>query len=48
MDGVEVERWETDEPSARGIEGRQRMEIIRDDIHRRVRSLVSQLISTTS
>lgn len=36
VDGVEVERWETDEPSERGIEGEERMNLIRDDIHARV------------
>lgn len=43
VEGVTVERWETDEPSLRGIEGRQRMEIIRDDIRTRVRELASRL-----
>ena len=44
-EGVSVERWETDEPSARGIEGRERMEIIRDDIHARVSELKRRLLS---
>ncbi|GAA1740679.1 low molecular weight phosphatase family protein [Rothia terrae] len=42
VDGVEVERWETDEPSERGIEGEERMNLIRDDIHARVQNLVQQ------
>ncbi len=44
-DGVAVERWETDEPSERGIEGRERMELIREDIHARVRALKDRLLS---
>jgi arsenate-mycothiol transferase len=36
-----VERWDTDEPSHRGIDGIERMRLIRDDIERRVRSLGS-------
>lgn len=43
VEGVTVERWETDEPSLRGVEGRQRMEIIRDDIRTRVMELASRL-----
>ena len=27
-----VENWDTDEPSARGIEGLERMRLVRDDI----------------
>ncbi|AJT42187.1 low molecular weight phosphatase family protein [Psychromicrobium lacuslunae] len=34
--GVEQERWLTDEPSARGIEGMARMRLIREDIASRV------------
>lgn len=44
-EGVTVERWATDEPSARGIEGRERMELIREDIHARVRKLKDRLLS---
>lgn len=43
--GVTVERWETDEPSDRGIEGRERMELVRDDIHAHVRELKNRLLS---
>ncbi|GHD13036.1 arsenate-mycothiol transferase ArsC [Zhihengliuella salsuginis] len=44
VDGVEIERWETDEPSLRGIEGRERMELVRDDIHARVKELKARLL----
>lgn len=45
IDGVAIETWETDEPSLRGIEGRERMELVRDDIHRRVRELRDRLLA---
>lgn len=38
-----VETWETDEPSTRGIEGMERMRLIRDDIHHRVTNLLREL-----
>lgn len=38
-----VETWETDEPSARGIEGMERMRLVRDDIRKRVLRLRSEL-----
>ncbi|SDS72717.1 low molecular weight phosphatase family protein [Corynebacterium timonense] len=38
-----LERWRTDEPSARGIEGMERMRLIRDDIDARVRTLLREL-----
>ena len=38
-----IERWETDEPSLRGIGGAARMNIIRDDIDARVGALASEL-----
>lgn len=44
LDGVAVEVWETDEPSLRGIEGRERMELVRDDIHARVLELKARLL----
>ncbi|MBV1778760.1 low molecular weight phosphatase family protein [Paeniglutamicibacter sp. ABSL32-1] len=47
LDGVRVETWETDEPSARGIEGRERMELVRDDIHARVKDLAARLLGST-
>ncbi|WP_443110965.1 arsenate-mycothiol transferase ArsC [Arthrobacter sp. CAL618] len=45
VQGVEVEIWETDEPSLRGIEGRDRMVLVRDDIHARVKGLRERLLS---
>ncbi|AGF72255.1 low molecular weight phosphatase family protein [Corynebacterium halotolerans] len=38
-----LERWVTDEPSHRGIEGLGRMRLIRDDIDARVRTLLGEL-----
>ena len=46
IDGVEIEIWETDEPSLRGIEGRARMEMLRDDIHARVIDLKNRLLAS--
>ena len=45
VDGMRatIERWETDEPSLRGIEGDERMDLIRDDISARVAVLASEL-----
>ncbi|AIY00817.1 arsenate reductase [Arthrobacter sp. PAMC 25486] len=45
VEGVTMEVWETDEPSTRDIEGRERMELIRDDIHARVRDLRLRLLA---
>lgn len=42
--GTRLERWETDEPSLRGIEGLERMRLIRDDIGRRVAHLLTELV----
>ena len=42
-----IETWDTDEPSARGIEGVERMRLVRDDIDGRVRILATQLITGT-
>jgi arsenate-mycothiol transferase len=41
--GTPVEVWDTDEPSERGIEGVERMRLVRDDIARRVDELAAQL-----
>lgn len=41
----DIETWETDEPSARGIEGIERMRLVRDDILTRVRALAGELTS---
>ena len=38
-----VERWETDEPSRRGIGGAERMDLIRDELDQRVRALLAEL-----
>lgn len=38
------EIWETDEPSARGIEGMERMRLVRDDIAARVQGLCAELV----
>lgn len=42
--GTELENWDTDEPSERGIEGIERMRLVRDDIRRRVEKLHSRLV----
>jgi arsenate-mycothiol transferase len=42
-EGTHFEVWETDEPSERGIEGMERMRLVRDDINVRVRKLYSEL-----
>ncbi|WP_308114028.1 arsenate-mycothiol transferase ArsC [Kineosporia corallincola] len=41
--GTPVVTWETDEPSARGIEGMERMRLVRDDITTRVTTLLREL-----
>lgn len=38
-----IDRWITDEPSKRGIEGEERMRLVRDDIRQRVQVLGQQL-----
>lgn len=42
-DGTPVESWDTDEPSERGIEGMERMRLVRDDIAGRVDGLLARL-----
>lgn len=39
-----LERWVTDEPSKRGIEGMERMRLVRDDIDAKVRALVGDVL----
>lgn len=39
-----IERWETDEPSTRGITGMERMRLVRDDIDQRVTQLSQALL----
>lgn len=41
--GTRFETWDTDEPSTQGIEGIQRMRLLRDDIDARVQQLNTQL-----
>jgi arsenate-mycothiol transferase len=41
--GAQLEKWETDEPSDRGIDGIERMRLVRDDIAIRVRALAAEL-----
>lgn len=41
--GTRFENWDTDEPSERGIDGIERMRLVRDDIASRVRVLADQL-----
>ena len=42
-DGTMLENWDTDEPSERGIDGIERMGLVRDDISERVKDLQSRL-----
>ncbi|MCS3779692.1 arsenate-mycothiol transferase ArsC [Tsukamurella ocularis] len=41
--GVRLVNWDTDEPSERGIDGIERMRLIRDDIAARVVALTAEL-----
>lgn len=41
--GTAFENWDTDEPSERGIDGIERMRLVRDDIARRVGELHDRL-----
>ncbi|BBY50468.1 putative arsenate reductase [Mycolicibacterium arabiense] len=43
LPGTRVENWDTDEPSERGIDGIERMRLIRNDIDERVRQLLHAL-----
>lgn len=42
-DGVTLVNWDTDEPSERGIDGIERMRLVRDDIAARVTALAAEL-----
>jgi arsenate-mycothiol transferase len=42
-EGKRFEVWETDEPSERGIEGMERMRLVRDEIKARVQKLYTEL-----
>jgi arsenate-mycothiol transferase len=46
--GTRFETWDTDEPSERGIDGIERMRLVRDDIAARVRELAARLRGTPS
>jgi arsenate-mycothiol transferase len=41
--GTEFENWDTDEPSERGIDGIERMRLLRDDIAQRVHDLLDRI-----
>ncbi|MFC5369654.1 low molecular weight phosphatase family protein [Arcanobacterium bovis] len=43
---AQIERWETDEPSLRGIDGAERMNMIRDELCERVQELGERLFAT--
>jgi arsenate-mycothiol transferase len=43
VEGIEFQTWVTDEPSERGIDGIERMRLVRDDIATRVRALARDL-----
>lgn len=43
VEGTHFENWDIDEPSLRGIEGMERMRLVRDDIKQHVRQLMEQL-----
>ena len=45
---VELRNWDTDEPSERGIDGIERMRLVRDDIDARVQALLVELASTAA
>ena len=42
-EGKRIEVWDTDEPSERGIEGMERIRLVRDDIKARVTKLYEEL-----
>jgi arsenate-mycothiol transferase len=43
VSGTRFENWDTDEPSERGIDGIERMRLVRDDIAARVKDLFDRL-----
>jgi len=45
--GPRFQAWDTDEPSTRGIEGIDRMRLVRDDIAARVEALLDDLVGQT-
>jgi arsenate-mycothiol transferase len=46
--GTKFENWDTDEPSERGIEGIERMRLIRDDMADRVADLLDRIKTPSS
>lgn len=46
--GTRFETWVTDEPSARGIDGMERMRLVRDDIAARVADLRDRLLTSAA
>lgn len=48
VEGVRILNWDTDEPSERGIDGIERMRLIRDDIAARIQGLLSELAPPTA
>ncbi|MEU4711058.1 low molecular weight phosphatase family protein [Nocardia salmonicida] len=42
VSGVRIINWDTDEPSERGIDGIERMRLVRDDIRDHVQHLLSE------
>ncbi|MDM7490038.1 low molecular weight phosphatase family protein [Rhodococcus sp. CSLK01-03] len=48
VDAAHVENWDTDEPSERGIDGIERMRLVRDDIAARVEALAARLLDSVS
>ncbi|MGW4738518.1 arsenate-mycothiol transferase ArsC [Nocardia xishanensis] len=47
VEGVRILNWDTDEPSERGIDGIERMRLVRDDIAARVNDLLTELTTPT-
>lgn len=48
LPGTRLQTWDTDEPSERGVEGIERMRLVRDDIAQRVRCLLDDLNAATT
>lgn len=48
LPGPQIQNWDTDEPSERGIDGVERMRLVRDDIAARVRELHTTLTDSKS
>ena len=46
--GTRFENWDTDEPSERGIDGIERMRLVRDDISARVADLLARMRTRSS